>query len=85
MLTYVGISRSNMEGRFKLERGHSIHQEIHNSKLTRACSLLKNTELPIQEISELCGYPSLQYMYSVFKKDIDNTPKEYRDRERSNH
>ena len=83
VLTHVGISRSNMEGRFKLERGHSIHQEIHNSKLTRACSLLRNTELPIQEISELCGYPSLQYMYSVFKKDIDNTPKEYRDRERS--
>ncbi|GLO60353.1 XylR family transcriptional regulator [Vibrio sp. MACH09] len=83
VLSHVGISRSNMENRFKEERGHSIHQEIHNSKLNRACSLLRNTDLPIQEISELCGYPSLQYMYTVFKKDINHTPKEYRDKERS--
>ncbi|MDV7105551.1 DNA-binding transcriptional regulator [Vibrio sp. TH_r3] len=79
VLDYVGISRSNMEVRFKEERGHSIHQEIHNSKLQRACNQLKNTSLPIIEISELCGYPSLQYMYTVFKKNLGRTPKEYRD------
>lgn len=79
VLTYVGISRSNMEARFKEERGHSIHQEIHNSKLNRACNLLKNTSLPIVEVAELCGYPSLQYMYTVFKKNLDRTPKDYRE------
>lgn len=81
VLSYVGISRSNMEVRFKEERGHSIHQEIHNSKLSRARNLLSNTSLPIAEIAELCGYPSLQYMYSVFKKNLDQTPKDYRDGE----
>ncbi|MEZ8647239.1 XylR family transcriptional regulator [Vibrio cyclitrophicus] len=79
VLSYVGISRSNMEARFKEERGHSIHQEIHNSKLKRACTLLQGTSLPIIEISELCGYPSLQYMYTVFKKNLDQTPKDYRE------
>lgn len=79
VLNYVGISRSNMETRFKEERGHSIHQEIHNSKLQRACTLLSTTSLPIAEIAEICGYPSLQYMYSVFKKNLNKTPKEYRD------
>ncbi|WP_394240847.1 XylR family transcriptional regulator [Vibrio astriarenae] len=79
VLSYVGISRSNMEARFKEERGHSIHQEIHNSKLNRACNLLKNTSLPIVEVAELCGYPSLQYMYTVFKKNLDRTPKDYRE------
>ncbi|USD67692.1 DNA-binding transcriptional regulator [Vibrio sp. SCSIO 43136] len=78
VLTYVGISRSNMETRFKDERGHSIHQEIHNSKLKRACSLLRNTALPIAEVAEMSGYPSLQYMYSVFKKNLQQTPKDYR-------
>lgn len=78
VLSYVGISRSNMEARFKEERGHSIHQEIHDSKLNRACSLLKTTSLPIVEIAEVCGYPSLQYMYTVFKKNLSQTPKEYR-------
>ncbi|CAM3232421.1 MULTISPECIES: XylR family transcriptional regulator [Vibrio] len=78
VLAAVGISRSNLESRFKEECGHSIHEEIHNSKLKRACNLLKTTSLPISEIAELCGYPSLQYMYTVFKKNLDQTPKDYR-------
>lgn len=78
VLNTVGISRSNMEVRFKDERGHSIHQEIHNAKLKRASHLLVTTDLPIVEIASLCGYLSLQYMYTVFKKDLDLTPKEYR-------
>ncbi|MGF1724301.1 XylR family transcriptional regulator [Photobacterium nomapromontoriensis] len=81
VLNYVGISRSNMEARFKEEYGHSIHQEIHNAKLKRACNLLVSTSLPIAEIAELCGYPSLQYMYTVFKKNLNQTPKEHRDSE----
>jgi len=84
VLDNVGISRSNMEARFREERNHSIHQEIHNSKLKRACSLLQGTSLPILEIAELCGYPSLQYMYTVFKKNLEQTPKDYREASRSN-
>ncbi|MDR8311198.1 AraC family transcriptional regulator, partial [Escherichia coli] len=42
--------------------------------------LLVSTSLSINEISQMCGYPSLQYFYSVFKKEYDVTPKEYRDR-----
>ena len=80
VLSYVGISRSNMEARFKEERGHSIHQELHDSKLNRAGNLLVSTGLPILEIADLCGYPSLQYMYTIFKKTHNKTPKEYRER-----
>ncbi|WP_413112399.1 XylR family transcriptional regulator [Thaumasiovibrio sp. DFM-14] len=82
VLSYVGVSRSNLETRFKDERGHSIHQEIHNSKLSRACKILSSTDLPIAEIATICGYPSLQYMYAVFKKDLDLTPKDYRESNR---
>tara|TARA_R110001583_G_scaffold71589_1_gene201505 strand:- start:1317 stop:1586 length:270 start_codon:yes stop_codon:yes gene_type:complete len=78
VLDALMISRSNLETRFKEERGHSVHQEIHNSKLKRACELLASTNIAIAEIPELCGYPSLQYMYTVFKKDINITPKDYR-------
>ena len=78
VLDYVGVSRSNLEQRFKEERGHSIHNEIHHEKLRKACSMLKNTEQSTTEIANVCGYPSLQYMYAVFKKDLGQTPKEYR-------
>lgn len=78
VLDALRISRSNLETRFKEERGHSMHQEIHNSKLKRACELLSSTNIAIAEIPALCGYPSLQYMYTVFKKDMSITPKNYR-------
>lgn len=78
VLSHIGISRSNLEARFREERGYSIHNEIHQVKLERAKDLLITTELPIAEIAEICGYPSLQYMYSVFKKAFGSTPKEYR-------
>ncbi|PLR37944.1 XylR family transcriptional regulator [Chimaeribacter californicus] len=80
VLDAVGISRSNLEKRFKDEIGQTIHGVIHEEKLERARNLLKATSLPINEISQMCGYPSLQYFYSVFKKDDDMTPKEYRER-----
>ncbi|WP_438865498.1 XylR family transcriptional regulator [Neptunicella sp.] len=79
VLDYVGISRSNLEHRFKEERGHSIHNEIHNEKLKKACNLLKQTDQTTASIANICGYPSLQYMYAVFKKHFDKTPREYRD------
>ena len=79
VLDAVGISRSNLEKRFKEEVGETIHAVIHTEKLEKARSLLVATSLSINEISQMCGYPSLQYFYSVFKKEYDTTPKEYRE------
>lgn len=80
VLDAVGISRSNLEKRFKDETGDTIHAMIHNEKLERARGLLVSTSLSINEISQMCGYPSLQYFYSVFRKSYGSTPKSYRDR-----
>lgn len=81
---YVGISRSNLEQRFVAERGHSIHTEIHNEKLSRACKMLKETQVPTKEVATICGYPSLQYMYAIFKRHFDQTPTVYREENRIN-
>jgi len=80
VLDAVGISRSNLEKRFRDETGNTIHGLIHQEKLNRASEFLTVTALSINEISQLCGYPSLQYFYSVFKKEYGITPKEYRDK-----
>lgn len=79
VLDYVGVSRSNLENRFKDERGHSIHTEIHNEKLQKACKMLRETDDSTLQIAKICGYPSLQYMYAVFKKHYQKTPIEYRE------
>lgn len=75
---FVGISRSNLEQRFLEERNQTVHAEIHNEKLNRACKMLEETDVATKEIASLCGYPSLQYMYAIFKKHFEKTPTQYR-------
>ncbi|VDY62729.1 Uncharacterized HTH-type transcriptional regulator ypdC [Shimwellia blattae] len=84
VLDAVGISRSNLEKRFKEEVGETIHAIIHNEKLERARSLISSTSLSLSEISQMCGYPSLQYFYSVFKKAYGITPGEHRGEKQRN-
>ncbi|VEC90196.1 xylose operon regulatory protein [Salmonella enterica subsp. enterica] len=55
VLDAVGISRSNLEKRFKEEVGETIHALIHAEKLEKARSLLISTTLAINEISQMCG------------------------------
>ena len=81
VLSFVGCSRSTLERRFRAERGHSIHQEIHEARLGRACELLRNTEMPIADVAESCGFPSVQYLYTVFKKHTGLTPLGFRQAE----
>ena len=78
VLYHIGISRSTLEPRFIQERGHTIHTEIHNEKLNQACRQLIHSSLTLNEVASVAGYPSLQYMYSIFKKRFNKTPKEYR-------
>ncbi|QIM67706.1 XylR family transcriptional regulator [Mannheimia granulomatis] len=79
VLDHLRISRSNLEQRFKDEMNKTVHQVIHEEKLSRAKYMLKFTDIPTQEIAHVCGYPSLQYFYAVFKKEFGKTPKEFRD------
>lgn len=79
VLDHLRISRSNLEQRFKQEMHKTIHQVIHEEKLHRAKYMLKFTDIAIQEIAEVCGYPSLQYFYAVFRKEFNQTPKEFRE------
>jgi LacI family transcriptional regulator len=78
VLDFVGLSRSNLEQRFQHEMGHSIHAEIHHTKLAHACDMLCSTTLSTEQVAEQSGYPSLQYMYAVFKKHFNQTPMQYR-------
>ena len=74
----LNVSRSKLESLFKQELGTTVHDQIFRIRLKKACQLLKSKNKPIEEIAFLSGYPSTQYMYSVFAKNVGMTPKEYR-------
>lgn len=82
VLTEVRLSRSNLESRFKKELSKTIHNVIHDEKFEKAKYLLSNTTISINEIYQMCGYPSLQYFYFLFKKYYNKTPKEYREQQK---
>jgi LacI family transcriptional regulator len=40
--------------------------------------MLTETDTGLGEIASCCGYPSIQYLYAVFKKHFGQTPKQYK-------
>lgn len=79
---YVGISRSSLEEQFKRELKQTVHQAILEHKLATARSMLVDANVTLAEVAERSGFTSLQYMYAVFRREYDCTPRELVQRSR---
>lgn len=64
---------------FKKESGMNFTTYMNKLSVDYACELLKNTSLPINEISEMSGVSSYYYFCRIFKKAKGITPTEYRE------
>ncbi|MBS5388684.1 MAG: helix-turn-helix domain-containing protein [Clostridiales bacterium] len=62
----------------KKHTGKSFINIIIELKLEKAVSLLLNTTLSIQKISETSGFGNLNHFYTCFEKKYGCTPKEFR-------
>ena len=74
---HVGISRTLLEEHFKRELKKTVHDVILEHKLTMARSLLEDASIPLAEIAVRSGFTSLQYMYAVFRREYNCTPREF--------
>jgi LacI family transcriptional regulator len=74
----AGISRRMLERRFLQSMGRSPAAYIGKVRLDHVKTLLAETDLPINEIAEHCGFCSPEYMTSVFSKEVHTTPLRYR-------
>ena len=72
------VSTYHLAHKFKDDVGCTVNQYILNRKLGEVQRRLVFTDDPIKEIAADCGYTSLQYFYSVFKKNVGCTPVEIR-------
>lgn len=69
---------------FKEIVGKSFNDYITGMRMSKACELMKNTDLNISHISRLVGYEEPKYFSKVFKKELGMAPSEYTDRIRMN-
>lgn len=71
-------SRVTLTTSFKNKYNITINDFIIETRISNSCSLLKNTNKTIKEISSLCGFSDQNYFSKTFKKIMGITPNEYR-------
>ncbi|MBD8873496.1 DNA-binding transcriptional regulator [Rhodanobacter sp. DHB23] len=74
---YVGISRTLLEEHFKRELKQTVHQTILGHKLEIARGMLVDPTIPLADVAVRSGFTSLQYMYAVFRREFDCTPRQF--------
>jgi LacI family transcriptional regulator len=74
----LGISRRNLEVKFRKSVGRTILTEIQRIRLDHVKRMLRETDLTIPRIAEASGFNSASYLTQVFRKDFGVTPVKYR-------
>jgi LacI family transcriptional regulator len=74
----VSLSRRVLEKRFRRALGHSIHAEIRRVRTELIVQMLAETEMPISEIADALGFPSVAHVSRYFRKEKGMSPLKYR-------
>lgn len=75
---HVFISPSYLSRIFQVCTGYSLIEYLTKIRIDQAKKLLRETQIPVIEISRQVGYQSPQYFSRVFKKKEGIPPIEYR-------
>ena len=76
----MGISRRNLEEKFRQNLRRGIASELLQARITRATELLGSTTLSISEIAQLVGFSESRLLSRNFRKITGETPGQYRSR-----
>ena len=79
----IGVSRRTLELKFRSVLERTPRQELLRMRLDIAKSLLADSDIPISEIAVRSGFGSSQVFSSIFKKELGQTPTQYRGEARS--
>ena len=74
----AGISKSYFQRLYREVFNTSCMDDIINARIERAKRLLENTDLPIGDIADECGYSSGSHFMRQFRKKTGLTASEYR-------
>lgn len=76
----AGASRRSVENRFREALNRGIHEELTRLRIKLAIRLLSDKKITITEIAEACGFSSVHYFSTVFKRETGVSPKAYQNR-----
>lgn len=74
----VGLERSYFSRLFKQQCGSSVQDTLARIRLRRAESLLRESDLPIYGIAELCGFEAYYSFHRFFKQATGLSPTQFR-------
>ncbi|MES2694403.1 MAG: DNA-binding transcriptional regulator [Verrucomicrobiota bacterium] len=83
VLRAVPMSRTLLERKFHAAVGHSPHRQIVQERIERAKHLLVESEVSIAVVAELAGFRDASYLSVAFRRETEESPYEYRARNRA--
>jgi LacI family transcriptional regulator len=81
----VGRSRTDLEQRFRRWLKTSVHGEIIRRRMDRVCSLLRQTDLHLNEITRCAGFSTTAHLCRLFRGRLGQTPIQYRNSHKTKH
>ena len=75
----VPLSPAYFSDLFKKETGSNFSEYLNKVRIDNAKLLLENDDLPLIEVSLLCGFEDQSYFTKIFKKLTGTTPKKYKE------
>ena len=74
----INVSKSVLYRLFHTHFDRTLGSFVNSKRIEYACSLLLDTKLSIEEISEESGFSSASYFSKTFKKEMGVSPLKYR-------
>jgi AraC-like DNA-binding protein len=76
---HSGLSKTYFSERFKEWYGTGFNDYLRRTRVERAKHILRNSSLPIQTISQECGFGSVSHFNRAFRALVGTTPSDYRE------
>ncbi len=78
MAEALGVTPLRLARHFQAELGRTPGAEILRQRLVAARNLLRDTDLPLDQIAAKCGFCHASYLVSRFRRDTGLTPRAWR-------
>ncbi len=73
-----GYSRGYLLAAYKSAFHETMGKTLLNSRITHALELLRNSDLPVYRICQMCGFHDTANFYRVFRRETGHSPAEIR-------